>query len=180
MEERNEQHVHEQDDDHSGTWVLITTGPGRVAGKVWGLDLVPVSESHAGKDIPVESVLKARVITLMPTYDFFAPLRQFQTRGPDGQPAIGMTRDPLITARDFTSRPYKTHVNNGPGVLLDFFSQMHPDDRKIYEGFIAQARAHAKSKYEEMTKEQPPGGSRIALAKDEDVAAVVRTHGRQR
>lgn len=142
--------------------------------------MMPISELYDSsnvKEVPVADVVRADIVTLMPTYDFFAPLRQVQAQGPDGKPMMGMTRDPLITARDFTSKPYKTHIKNGPGVLFDFFSQMDAEDRKIYRGFVAQAREHAKDKYDQMTKAQ--NGPRVELADASALSAIARAHGRR-
>ncbi len=142
---------------------------------MWALNLKPVSELYPGKqDVPVQAVITADIITFMPTYDFFAPIRPVPQQGPDGKTVMGMARDPLITGRDFTYKPYKTHIRNGPGVMFDFLSQMAPDDRKTYVGFIDQARAFMKNK-NDIAKDGP----RVALANDTEVDAIARSHGRR-
>ena len=93
-----------------------------------------------GQEVGIEKVIRADIITLMPVYDFFAPLRPVTMKGEDGQQRMMMARDPLVVCRDFTVKSYPVHVRNGTGVTFDFLSQMHSDDQKVYRDFIKQAR----------------------------------------
>ena len=100
------------------------------------------------KEVAVDDVLVAHSIELCPVYDFFAPMRPVPVPGPDGRPMmkpdgtphIAMSREPIVTGHDFVLRPSPVHLLLGPGVILDFFSQMDPADRKTYVGFIESAR----------------------------------------
>lgn len=123
-------------------------------------------------DAPIEKVVMADVLTLLPNYDFFAPLRPVPVPGPDGRPLMiapgipkmAMGRDPIVTTRDFALKPYPVHVRIGAGVMFDFFSQMHEDDRKTYRGFIDAARDSANG------ESASQGG--LALPSSQDIAAV--------
>lgn len=134
--------------DGTGPWVLITAGNARIFGLVYTLNL------KSGAELTPENILAADVITLIPSYDFFAPLRPVPVAGPDGRPEmiapgvpkVGMARDPIVTTRDFTLKPYPTHIKNGPGVIFDFYDQMDDSDQATYRSFLdnARAKAHAE------------------------------------
>ena len=144
MEKPDKQHV--PTNDNPGTWVMITVGPVRLIGRVCRLKTGDVTEVIAN-EAAVDAVLEAEWVSLKPTLDFFAPLRPVPRlgednkpmRGPDGQAVLSMVRDPIITTRDFTLKPYPTHVRMGPGVIIDFVSQMAETDQQTYKNFIGQA-----------------------------------------
>jgi len=170
----NRQHVLEQDDHDSGTWVLITNGGARILGRVHKINHVELEKN----EVAIEKVTSADVITLLPNYDFFSPLRPVQARGPDGKPlfdspgvpTIAMQRDPIVTTRDFAMKPYPVHIKNGPGVTFDFINQMHEDDRKTYRSFADAAR--------ESALKHRASQANLVLPDGDAVTAIGRRHGR--
>jgi hypothetical protein len=82
---------------------------------------------------------------------------------------MGFQRDPICTTRDFSTHPQTTIIRNGPGVIFDFFSQMHPDDKKKYQGFIEEA---FQSALRQRTAE-----ANITMPTADQTAAIER-HGR--
>jgi hypothetical protein len=198
MENRDKQHVHGKN-RHGGTWVLITAGAARVLGLVDSLlraastpeevqagdvkhyvtrETVGGTTKIAVEAAPVYAVMLAHIVTLNPCLDFFAPLRpsvKMDAQGrpvpvPYGQPTMVMTRDPIVTTRDFSLKPYPVHIRIGPGVQFDFLSQMHEDDQDTYNGFITAALGQAK--------EESVAGSGLVLPSTNETAAISRQHGR--
>jgi hypothetical protein len=176
METRNT--VREQDEHSTGTWVVITAGPARAIGRVVALDHDPLITDS---EVPVTDVTSAKVVTLYPCYDFFAPLRPVpiidpQTKQPrmiaPGVPQMGMARDPIVTGRDFAVHPHPVHITIGSGVFFDFFSEMHADDRATYIGFINAARGATTAHRAEKVG--------LLTAKDSDLDALLRGGGRGR
>lgn len=150
MEEHDDKHVHEPNNPLSGTWVLITSGPMRIFGRVSRLGRGEGAKA-IDNEVAVDEVLAADYISLRPALDFFAPLRPVPAMGKDnrpiirnGAPLMTMSRDPIVTTRDFTFKPFPVHVRSGPGVTFDFVSQMHADDQKTYHDFIRQALGMAR------------------------------------
>lgn len=147
------------------------------------LDFKETEVEHSKKQFPVADVVKASDIAFKPTLDFFAPIKPRMLTGLDGKPVLengspkmGYSRDPVCVSRDFSNRPQVTHLKNGPGVIFDFFSQMHPDDRATYVSFIEDAMMEASKRNE--ASHAPEGGPSIVAPTGAQVAAVARAHGK--
>jgi hypothetical protein len=181
MENGKQQSVQPDDNFLKGTWAIVTIGPARMIARVHELDFVATEDEN--KEFPVSQVLKATIISFKPTCDFFSPLRPVPIMGPGGRPVMegdgpamrpkmGFSRDPVCTLRDFSLHPQVTNVMNGPGVTFDFLSQMDPEDRRTYQGFVKEAIAAA------MRRSMPAeDGPKLVLPSADDVAAVGRKHG---
>lgn len=176
MEKHKQQHHGK--DHHPGTWVLITSGSARVFGRVNTLKKFGAEALMVDNETSVDSVLEADFVSLSPCLDFFAPLRPGVKRdeqgrpvmGGDGNPVMTMSRDPVITTRDFTLKPYPVHVRLGPGVMFDFLAQMHENDQATYLAFITAAIGHAR--------EESVTGSGLVLPSGDQTAAINRQHGK--
>lgn len=164
MEQQDKQHIRH----YPGTWVLITNGSARVFGRIATLypdrDITGLSEAffvtrntvdgkttEKVRSAPVHAVIFAAGVVLNPCLDFFAPLRPVPRLGPDKRPimtengpAFAMQRDPVVTTRDFTFKPYPVHVLLGAGTTFDFLSQMVDSDQLTYYGYIEQALGKAR------------------------------------
>jgi hypothetical protein len=120
----------------NGLWVIITTTSGaRVLGQIAALNF--------NKELPSidpSDVLAAEVVTLMPAFDFFAPLRPVPVTGPNGQQQMAMARDPIVTGRDFALKPYPVHITVGGNMQFDFIHEMEPTDQRTYRNFIESAQ----------------------------------------
>ena len=174
-------------DDHgTSTWGVITCGANRYIGRVAALDHVKV-EKKAGKPAvtnistevtDADVVLAARVVTLKPCYDFFAPLRQVQVTDNQGKPVMvapgvpqmGVARDPLVMTHDFALHPHPVHIILGGGTVIEFFQDMHEDDRKTYVTFVDAA--------EGATRVHRAGKAGLTLVGGKDVDAVTRPRSR--
>jgi hypothetical protein len=182
MEEQREHDVHESENNDKGTWVVVTVGTTRFIGRVHMLDFKEPEVKHSERQFPVADVVKASDIAFKPTLDFFAPIKPRMVTGADGKPVMengspkmGYARDPVCVSRDFSSRPQVTHLKNGPGVIFDFFSQMHPEDRKTYNSFIEDAMLEASKRVEGVPSASEPS---IVAPTGAQVAAVARAHGK--
>jgi hypothetical protein len=183
MEEQRKHDVHEPANDDKGTWVIVTAGTARFIGRVHALDFKDSDSAFDKKEFPVADVVRASDIAFKPTLDYFAPIKPRLITGPDnkpimenGAPKTGYSRDPVVVSRDFSSHPQVTHLKNGPGVIFDFFSQMHPDDKKVYMSFIEDAMMEASKRA--AAERELETGPRIVPPTGEQVKAVSRTHGR--
>lgn len=135
----------------AGLWALISAGPMRVLGRITGVGEDKYSDAVKPEDM-VKDVMEANYVRMNPTYDFFAPLqptplvdREGQlVLNPNGSPRMGMSRSPIVTARDFTLKPYPVHIILGPGVFIDFIHEMHEDDQQTYIAFMAAAANQAR------------------------------------
>lgn len=133
------------------------------------LDHAPVADKT---DLSVSDVTAARILSLKPCYDFFAPLRPVPVMDPrtkqpvmvaPGVPQMGMARDPIVTGRDFAMHPHPVHITLGPGVFFDFFSQMHATDKKTYTEFIDAARGATTVHRAEKAGIVAPNGGDLAV-----------------
>lgn len=175
MEDSNERNIL-----LTGLWVLITSGPTRVLGRVSrinGNEPPDPTGVEAAVKSAVSHVVAADSVTLNPACDFFAPLRPVPRLDENGRPmmttngpAMGMARDPICTTRDFALKPYPVHIRIGPGTTFDFLAEMHPSDQETYRSFIRHALR--------MAQEASAQASGLVLAGGNDVAAVTKTRGR--
>jgi hypothetical protein len=138
-------------------------------GKVHLLDFVDpygVSEEDKAKKkatIAVKQVLEAKVITLLPCFDFFnITLRPVPILGEDGKPQMirpgipemGMQRDPMVNTPDFLVYDAPVHVTSRMAAY--FFSQMDERDVAAYRSFMKQALLQ-RDRYRQQTSAiQPP------------------------
>lgn len=137
----------------------------RLLGRVNRINFV----DRSAQDVSVEDVMMADVITLMPAYDFFAPLRPVpvmkdgvQQMASPGVPKIGMTRDHICTGRDFALKPHPVQVKNGAGVICDFISQMHEKDQETARNFITAAAESARQQSEDRDQQMAEASARRA------------------
>lgn len=159
--------------DNPGTWVMITSGPVRLIGRVHRLSKLEkdglLFHELIENEVAVDAVLESEWVALKPTLDFFAPLRpvpQLDDKGrpvvgPQGQAVMSMVRDPIITTRDFTLKPFPTHVHLGPGVIVDFISQMNETDQQTYKNFIGQAIGKAMKEGAQSSGVHVPTGEEV-------------------
>ena len=118
-------------------WVVVNSPGGRYIGK-------PVDLT---KEQVLEAVSNGDCLKLYPVLDFLAPMRPVQVRGPDGQPAMAMTRDPIVVPIDFVVHDIPVYVK---AASVYFGTDMKEADKTTYKGFVQgalrqalEARAHA-------------------------------------
>ena len=127
-----------------GTWVIIgqANSARRAIGRVAGCDGTKVPN-----EVSVEHMLAAKYLTLNPMVDFFIIDRQVAVRGrdgkpqmgPDGSPAMAISREPMVTPRGFDQHPSDVHVFIGPGIEIEALSQKHGSDASTYMAFVDDA-----------------------------------------
>lgn len=177
----------EEENLNTGTWAVTLYPSARsFIGRVHLLDfkdayvLPKEDDIAAGRErstVPVEEVVRATCVTLFPAYDFFnvtlrpVPIRDKEGKlvTENGQPAIGMSREPMCNALDFTCYDTPVHLKNIIGWY--FFSQMNENDVASYKNFVRQGRtqqAHFRKQ-----------SSSIQAPTIEEKAAIERAHGRK-
>ena len=184
----NKRPLSEEEALNSGTWgVALYPSARSFIGRVHLIDFKDayinknVLDGNAGKDrstIPVEEVVRSEFVTLFPAYDFFnVTLRQVPIRDAEGKmqmengvPAVGMAREPMVNALEFTCYDVPLHLTPRP-VGWYFFSQMNEADVASYKNFIRQAIAQQKHFRKQNSKIQAPTA--------EESAALARGHGRR-
>lgn len=172
----------------SGTWgVALYPSSRSFIGRVHLLDfedayVLPKEDDIAAgrgrSTVPVEEVVKASCVTLFPAYDFFnVTLRPVPIRDGEGKPvmengipAVGMSREPMCNALDFTCYDVPTHLKGVIGWY--FFSQMNEADVESYKNFVRQARLGQKHFRKQ--------NSNIKTPTAEEAAAIARGHGGRR
>lgn len=83
--------------------------------------------------ITKDLILASDWVRLSPLYDYFSPMRPVQVPGPDGRPAVAMTRDQFAT-------PFENFLHDGAHWVratgFSFFDEMHADDRDMLQRFL--------------------------------------------
>jgi len=176
----------EEENLNSGTWAVALYPSARsFIGRVHLLDFkdayinrnILEGNDRGRRDVPVEEVVQATCVTLFPVYDFFnVTLRPVPIRGEDGKvvmengvPAMGMSREPMCNALDFTCYDTPAHLKGVIGWY--FFSQMDDADVASYKNFVRQARVGQKHFRKQNSSIQAPTA--------EEAAAIARGHGKR-
>lgn len=180
MEKRS---LPDPEDLRSGTWlVALVPSPRSFIGRVFELDGERENEPNVvpPKQFSRHEILKARVLTLYPVFDFFnTTLRPVPVRGPDGKPAIdqrtgmpemGMARDPLVNPLDFTYYPTPLDLFTDRLIGVYHLSQMHQFDAEQYRDFMKQA-VESQKRYRQ-------AHSKILSPTEAEREALARGHGR--
>jgi hypothetical protein len=149
-------------DPRYGTWVRIRSGGEGFLGRVHQLEelnayltpLLPIAEAPDEEgslrtEVPVREILRAKLLTLMPCYDFAIthirmPITDARGRPvvENGQQKMGMSREPIVAGCDFNLHPVPMHFRSWDNLYV--FSQAHKDDLENLRQFVTHAEMHMK------------------------------------
>lgn len=87
-------------------------------------------------EVAVDAVLAAHAVTTMPTYEMYPQVG----RMPDGN----INRETITLPSGLGLSPYPTHTILGPGVKVEFLSQLNKDDAKLVELMLVAAKKMAE------------------------------------
>jgi len=119
------------DAERKGVWAIVHCFNQKFIGCISAIRDASDKKEELTKDV----ILGADWVCLSPVYEYFSPIRPVQVQGPNGQPAMAMTRDQLTMP--FENFLHDTsHWTRPTGI--DFFEDMHKDDRAQVERFIDQ------------------------------------------
>lgn len=80
---------------------------------------------------------KKQPLILAEAFDYFSNLRPVPMQGPDGNPMMGIGREPIVCGFEFCLEPVPVCVE---WRKLTFIEEMTPRDRDVYMNFIASSR----------------------------------------
>jgi hypothetical protein len=99
--------------------------------------------ANKGKKLTDEvrsQILGEKRTTFLVSYDFFAPLRPVRAgTGPNGEPLMGIARDPVVTGSHFVFSSCPVYVKMDLAKKVFFLDEMQEGDQRRYKGFIESA-----------------------------------------
>lgn len=170
------------EDLDTGTWIVgVCNSTRSFVGRVIELDFVrQYDDSNKLKEISRHAIGNARTITLFPAFDFFSTvLTRVPIMGKDnkpemdpttGMPKMGMNREPIMNAVDFTTWPIPVDLMGH--VAIYHLSQMHKQDADAYRSFMKFAMDTQKA-FRKHT-------SALHLPTNQERGEVERQHGGRR
>lgn len=130
-----------------GVWFLVEFDSNRGA--------LCKSKGHKSLDLDARNQIvgSSKKLEVEICYDFFGVLRPVPVgQGPNGQPIMGLAREPVVTGNHFLLEDCPVYVNMALASKVTFLDDMKQFDRNQYDKFIE----HAFTNLEAQRKEASP------------------------